>query len=100
MGGQLVRHFFVFFWLTGFLSWFPAAYYYVILLIKLGRARQDGVDLPTGGRGIPLVLVFTDYYPPARPERLKLVFWICIFLGSVVALFAVAVTASLLGIKW
>lgn len=84
----MIRQTFVFFCLCGFLAWLPLAYYYVAIARALGRAIAAGEDIPTsgtGGRGIPVVLLFTDRYPPIRDQRLKFVFWFCVFFGCVAA---------------
>ena len=83
----MIRQAFVFFCLCGFLAGIPMIYYYVAVAIRLGRALVAGEDIPTSGsgRGIPVVLLFTDRYPPIRDQRLKFVFWLCVFLGCIAA---------------
>jgi hypothetical protein len=81
----MIRQTFVFFCLCGFLAGIPMVYYYVAVARGLGRALAAGVDIPTGNRGIPIVLLFTDRYPPIRDQRLKFVFWLCVFFGCVFA---------------
>jgi len=84
VSAPLTRHFFVLFFLTGFLSWFPMAYYFIIVGSEFTRAKKAGVS--TGARGgIPVVVLFTDRLPAVRIQRLRFVFWFSVFLGSLVA---------------
>jgi hypothetical protein len=78
----------VLFFLTGFLSWFPMAYYFIIVGSEFTRAKKAGElpDVSTGARGgIPVVVLFTDRLPAVRIQRLRFVFWFSVFLGSLVA---------------
>jgi hypothetical protein len=95
----LVRHLFVFFCLTGFLAWFPMVYYYVIVGSAFVQAKKAGElpDIAWGGRGLPVAVLFIDCLPAVRVQRLRLVFWVSVFCGSLVAAFLVG---TVFGSKW
>jgi len=95
----LVRHFFVFFCLTGILAWFPMAYYFAIVASAFGKAKRAGElpDISLGWRGVPVQVLFTDRLPDVRIQRLRCIFWFSIFLGCLVAAFLVG---TVFGPNW
>jgi len=99
MVNTLVGHFFVFFWLCGVIAWFPMGYYIIAVGREFVRAKKAGElsDVAWGGRGVPIVVLFTDRLPAVRIQRLRFIFWFCVFFGSVAAMFFVG---TVFGAKW
>jgi hypothetical protein len=63
------------------ISWLIAARNFLIVQAEYQRALRQGYNLPKGGIGLPLVVIFMDLLPAVSKERRKLVWAIGAFVG-------------------